>query len=1007
MIYKFAPQLLLRMPVKTPSDYVGEPQIFLNDQFFQAALKVATPTFYDLLARQQWQAANLNPKETLTLQKYINRYCFRPTPFGLFSSVTLVNWSKEKQEQPSEPSFKPFIRTAMPLQNKIAGYLLENELLIKEKYESNPSIYRVLNEYRFFRTALNDSENKRDYQLQSIAFSKVLKDLLTLCKKGCPKPEIIHQIVLSAGCTKFEAEDYTDFLIEAQLLFNVNRLTITGADYLAQIATDLSPGPIQAKLLDILERQKKEHVVIEPGLIERLENDLQSLLPATEPWPDQLSIILKREDPAEVLDPIYQEKITAALTALELLSPSRQSATMTSFINSFHQHFEGQTLPLLQALDPEAGIGYQHPEKDKNNPLLETLNIPYKTDTASGGSWTAAHSVLMESWLRVKSDKTVIQLRQEDLERLRTNATSEPLLGMSVLFRVSENKLFVETAGGINAPALLGRFTVADQVIADAARAMARQLEEDNPELIFAELLHLADPHIDNVNRRETIYNWELPITAASVLPSNQQLHLSDLYLKIINNRVMLFSEEHQKFVIPRLTSAYNHQLNKLPLFRFLVDLSYQYGRSSLGLDLRQYFPGLGHFPRVEYRDTILSLATWVISASQIAELDHETDRQPAIFKKLSDQLGLPQLFCLAEGDQELVFDGESRRDIVFFCQCIRQKKEVVIKEFLAQPVVKQYNACLLPAEPLALPSLKTPGRLPAKSQRKYVPGSEWLYLKVYAPRVGVNRLLLRLEPLFKKRYAGQKISQWFFIRYDDHAPHIRIRLKVHPASTAEILLAFKGKLEDRIRQHVIREFQIDVYSRELERYAAGGIENTEHFFCAGSELFLRFLRTAKTNTLISTPAFALYSTFIIVNAFLKNIEEQISFLLESYQLFLPEFTGSSIKVELDKKYRELSAGLTAAFGAADPSLLSGSPKAGRNFISSLEVIRQYTGHTAPPDYLRSMIHMHLNRIFTDDSRKQEMISYYLLYKYLLSLKGRHKSSVKTFSDLFSPDVRP
>jgi uncharacterized protein YeeX (DUF496 family) len=55
--------------------------------------------------------------------------------------------------------------------------------------------------------------------------------------------------------------------------------------------------------------------------------------------------------------------------------------------------------------------------------------------------------------------------------------------------------------------------------------------------------------------------------------------------------------------------------------------------------------------------------------------------------------------------------------------------------------------------------------------------------------------------------------------------------LKVNPEMISEILLAFKTKLEDRIQQHVIREFQIDVYNRELERYAAGGIENTENGF--------------------------------------------------------------------------------------------------------------------------------------------------------------------------------
>jgi hypothetical protein len=93
MLYQFAQHLLLRMPVKNPADYDANPQSFLNDHFFRAAIRVATSTFYIMLERKDFQAGSLTEKEANTLQKYINRYCFRPTPFGLFSSVTLSNWS--------------------------------------------------------------------------------------------------------------------------------------------------------------------------------------------------------------------------------------------------------------------------------------------------------------------------------------------------------------------------------------------------------------------------------------------------------------------------------------------------------------------------------------------------------------------------------------------------------------------------------------------------------------------------------------------------------------------------------------------------------------------------------------------------------------------------------------------------------------------------------------------------------------------------------------------------
>jgi thiopeptide-type bacteriocin biosynthesis protein len=994
MNYRLAQHLLLRMPVKNPSDYGCEPQSFLDDLFFRAAVLLATPAFYEMLNRREFQAAALSGKEANTLQKYINRYCYRPTPFGLFSAVSLVEWGTN--DETVQPNYIAFVRTAMPLQHLVASYLLEGEVKEQSTYETNPSLYRVLNEYRFFRTGLDETGKQRDYQLQSIAFSKLLKDLLTRCSSGCSWPEIVSQIIQSSGCLREEAEDYANFLVDSQLLVNQLRLTITGKDYLSHLTESLHEGQAKNDLLSILARQDGEHFGIEPRFIEHLEHDLSTLLPDNEMPQDKLSIILQQKVAGGALALKFQEKLRDGIAALEQLSPTGQSATMSQFINSFQQHFEGQTLPLLQALDPEAGIGYQHAETERNNPLLETLKIPYRKQARQGGTWSAAHTILMETWLRDKSADPVIRLQQADLERLQSVDKSEPILGMSVLFRIAENKVFIETAGGINAPALLGRFTVADERLAVAARAMARHLEEQNPTVIFAELLHLADPHTDNINRREHIYHYELPITSPSTLPATQQLRLSDLYIRIINNKVMLFSEQHQKFVITRLTSAYNHSLNKLPLFRFLADLPYQYGRSSLGFDLRQFFPDLRFYPRIEYKDTILSLATWIITKDQIGELLDEQNDQVQAFKKLSETIRLPRLFSLVEGDQELVFNGQSERDIAFFLLCIREKKEAVLKEFLEQPVVRQYNAYLLPTDPLVLPPPNDLSTSKAKVQRKYIPGSEWLYLKIYAPKIGVNRLLQRLAPLLKKRYGGHKVSQWFFIRYEDHAPHIRLRLQVNPDSISEVLLAFKTKLEDRIQQHVIREFQIDVYTRELERYAAGGIENTERFFWASSELVLSFLKQGNMKPMAGTHLFTLYSTQIIISRFISDPDEQITFTLDCFQQLLPEFTDRPFKVDLDKKYRELTQGITKAFNAADPAILSGSLKAGKNFLTNLQLIAKNIERMPDRDYLRSIIHVHLNRIFTDDSRKQEMICYYLLHKYLLSVKGRNKHSGKT-----------
>jgi hypothetical protein len=90
-----------------------------------------------------------------------------------------------------------------------------------------------MKEYRFVHTALDENGKRRQYLLQSIEFSKLLKDLITFCGGARIRSAIVTRIAGNAGCSSEEATEYADFLIEAQLLVNHFRPKITGTDYLS------------------------------------------------------------------------------------------------------------------------------------------------------------------------------------------------------------------------------------------------------------------------------------------------------------------------------------------------------------------------------------------------------------------------------------------------------------------------------------------------------------------------------------------------------------------------------------------------------------------------------------------------------------------------------------------------------------------------------------------------------------------------------------------------------
>jgi thiopeptide-type bacteriocin biosynthesis protein len=1001
----FAENLLLRTPAKSWRDGLNhDRQEILDDPFFQLALYLASPDFYEKINRAAFKYEQLSDREQLTIERYLNRMSYRPTPFGLFAAVSLISWGSETCLEIPDESFG---LTALPDQAYILAMgseLLLNEFSAISLYRPNFTIYRGQNEYRFIRTSVNDVKSQREYLLQATVFSKTLKDLLLFGSEGRSKPDIIKFIIENWHCSAEEGRAYFEFLADAQLLINTINPNITGENHLQYLLHKLSAKGISSARTRLLEKlfRSLDAPKISPVFFIDTSWSLRKALTKNtgigEIQTPRFNVILRRQFQGR-LDRKLQDQIKDGLFALDRLCPPDNIPNLAEFAKAFEKHFEGQSLPLLHVIDPETGIGYLDRSSNSLNPLLETVNIPVHTNSRNNLNWTTAHSYLLDSWQKNLSDKKrVIHLTQEDLNHINKSNESPVVQGLSVLFRIVNDQLYLENAGGVNAPALMGRFTVEEKDITEAAIKIASDQEGTNPDIIFAELLHLSDPHIDNVNQRERIWSWELPVTATSLNDAGGQLELSDLRVSIIDGKVVLWSEKHHKMVMPRLTSAYNHSLNKLPLFRFLADVSYQFGRSSLSFDMRWYFPGVSFYPMVIYKNTILHLATWILNQSEIESLQKGDASEIIIaFECLSTAIGLPEMFSLAEGDQQLIFKRDEDQDKLFFAACLKQKKEAVLKEYFEDSIgngfVNQFNAFVYAAEPILVPSLPHVPTMLRRQQRKFVPGSAWLYLKIYSTKISAAKLLLKVIPLLRKKYKHGKIKRWFFIRYEDHAPHIRLRIQVSPLDIGELLVDFKVRLENSINQHVIREYQVDTYNRELERYAAAGMDRTEDFFWASSELVVSYLKRNRYQITTTAHLFALYTLQVIINAFITDPEEQLMFLLESYRQFLPEFSEGKLKMALDRKYRELTPEIHQAMKTADLNFWTGSVKTDKIFAGMVKGLSIHVAadHNDKTYYLRSIIHMHLNRLFTDDSRKQEMVTYYLLYKYLLSLKGRNK----------------
>jgi thiopeptide-type bacteriocin biosynthesis protein len=126
--------------------------------------------------------------------------------------------------------------------------------------------------------------------------------------------------------------------------------------------------------------------------------------------------------------------------------------------------------------------------------------------------------------------------------------------------------------------------------------------------------------------------------------------------------------------------------------------------------------------------------------------------------------------------------------------------------------------------------------------QRQFAPGSEWLYLNFYCGAAAADELLRDfVRPVVDELLAAGAVDRWFFIRYNDPAWHLRVRLHGDPRRLlTEALPLVERAAADRLASGQITRWTVDSYVREVERYGGpAGIGPAEEIFYHDSEAAL------------------------------------------------------------------------------------------------------------------------------------------------------------------------
>lgn len=1011
-------------------------QLIAGQPLFGYALYIGSRELVKELNRFIEQPSEFNDKKISKLKsslyKYWVRACTRSTPYGVFAGCTLGTIGTETQLTVNGPEkATQQVRLDMDYYTKVCNYILQEPHIRKDlKFYTNNSVYKIGDKYRYAEYTINN--NRRKYLLSSITNSVFIEQIIAGAQSGMNISEMV-QLILNEDNTisREEAEGFINELIDAQLLISEIEPRITGPDNLLRLIDRLETVEDAKSLRDMLLSLSQLFVQqdYDQTRLSDIHQQCETNFPIALPK-DLLQIDLFKSAGHCELSADMVNDITAKLSKLLAICHSYPSSNseLTNFSNKLNELYEGQEIPLNIALDAETGIGYGASiDSAFHTPFVEDIMVGGGANSPQTITWTQLQQLSFEKYEQFVRDKlTTVTITDEDL-KVFGSADTVNFASSCFLFgslhagaptAEGENSyLFnLQSLGGPSAANLLGRFCSGDAAMTEKVKELLREEEAEEEDALFAEVVHFPEARATNVLIRPILRPYEIPYVGVSSVPAEQQLPLSDLMVSVQRGNIILRSKKWNKRVIPRLSSAHNYGYNSLPAYKFLCDLQQQSVKAGFYWDWG-VCSGKAYLPRVVYHNIIISRATWELKQKDVDALGKDKTKVTDNFTRFRAARNMPAQVTIADADNELFIDCTQPESLDILFEFVKKRQSVKLKEFLFgeyTSVVKDdknrlyTNEILIPLKYKLKTEKENQSAVSFRSfeqqdavTRNYTPGSEWMYLKIYCGYALTEELL--------STYFSEKIPAWkeqglmesfFFLRYADPNPHLRLRFlnSKDPAKNDLLLKMIYDDLQPYIAAGQIKKIQTDTYQREIERYGASTMTLSEQVFYADSMAVLGIVN------MLEGPEGEEYRWKIaargldmLLDDFGFSLPMKKALLGNLQKGFTEEFGGPKLlSKQLNDKYRKYQKNIESFLDEAGDEQNEITDvidifreRSSVNRSLAEEIIQRSTAESGNAnqhwDLLSSYIHMYLNRLFVAKQRRHELIIYHFLEKYYTS----------------------
>jgi thiopeptide-type bacteriocin biosynthesis protein len=1007
------------------------------DPRVRRAIAVASHTLLESLERaspDSGDTTNLSGK----LLRYLIRLSTRPTPFGLFAGVALARWGETTDLALADAP--PSIRTRLDMAWLLHQVmLLESRPEVRRRLRlvANPTYF--IRSGRVYLSLKAPTDAPAPTKIVSLRATNVLRRTLQMAREPIAYQELVDCLLQSTpGATLEKVEKLIGDLCEQTLLLTDLRPPLTTDDPLRYVTERLAAIPAAQDILAPLQSIKEaaahwdtlppdEAAASYKKMVARAktlsqpapENSRKPL--AETPFQVDMALALR----GRRLNKIVGEEVARAAQLLLRITPFPHGY---SHLDAYRRAFESRygpnrEVPLMEMLDSEFGLGPAHLYGERSHRGLSERQAAQRWQTLLD---LACNALLNRS--------AVLELNEETLQRLEScqpTTASVPLsLDLNVFVAASSAEaidsgqfqiIIGPNLGAQAAGRNIGRFAdLLGPEGQDALKSAAEAEEARYPDRIWAELSYLPEKFRSaNVVIRPAVRSYEINLGVSPGVASIGVIPPNELMVGIRNDRFYV----RWPAADAEIMACAGHMLNNLhapPLIRFLMDVS-QDGLAhltSFDWGPASEFPFL---PRVKAGRIILSPAQWRIDALSCARefsFDSEEEFQESL-ARWCERWRVHRYVHLSSGDNRLLLDLDNTRQAHELGRELRRLENqdaLCLQEVLpgldqtwtegpgGRFVTEFVVPLTLRAEPtapsrearaatklLAEELTKTPLPSPTKPTRQSVshanneralrlrpPGSDWLYVKLYCARNLEEDLIAGPLRIFSADVLSSGLAEdWFFVRYSDPEPHVRLRFRGAPACLTRQLLPevckwASGLMEEELCAH----FSFDTYDRELERYAGPtGLEFAEDIFCADSRAVAQILRLV-LNREIDLERHAL--AVLTIDDLLESLG-----LDETERLRWSEQHAAARKA-VSEDYRAGKELLRALLNDADRVLAERGGKA----LSEILLERRATltdsrerlsrlfeaGQAGLPALLSSVVHMHCNRLFGIDHALEQKV---------------------------------